>query len=539
MNFTPVVVGSGLAGWSILTRTRETQQAAFDRSPAIAGDIAAFKERISSVETSDQLLDDRRLLRVALGAFGLDADINNRAFMKKVLDSDPADDASFANRLSDKRYLSLARTFGFAGTDGPQISGKTLPGELKEKLQGINTAGELLSDPVLLRFTLKNFGLEDDSKNTYFLRSVLESDPADPSSFVNRLSDPKYLKLTEALDFKGRNAPETGLSGFFKEFEAAAGTLKTPDDLLKNDRLLKATLDVFGLEPRDKAFLSDVLTSDWTNEASFVNQLPDKRYKALSSAFNFGGPAIPEPSETRAETFVAAVSRKLKTIIEPGQIVYDQTMRNATEAFFGLDEAFSSYGADIISRRAVFDRILNADPTDPKSFVGLNPDKRYYAVSQAFGFNMPDKTERAYPDGFADELTRRYADRQFEIGVGESDQSMRIALSLEREITRIAESGSSDAAQWYTVMSNPPLRQAFETVFNFPPSFGALDVDQQLSRFKERSESTFGTSKVADFADPEKLDALTRRFLMFSEIGTRQGISTPGSAALAILSGGF
>ncbi|SFH15310.1 Protein of unknown function [Palleronia marisminoris] len=536
MSFAPIVVGSGLAGWSILTRTRETQQAAFDRSPVIAGDVAAFKEKISSIETSDQLLDDRRLLRVALGAFGLDSDINNRAFIKKVLDSDPADERSFANRLSDKRYLSLAQTFGFTGTEGPQVSGSAVSGDLKERLKDVATPDDLLSDPVLLRLTLKTFGLESDEKNTYFLRSVLESDPADPTSFANRLSDPKYLKMTTALDFANRGAVEVGLSGFVAEFEAAAGTLGTVDDLLKNERLLNATLDVFGLDRSNDIFLRDVLTSDLTDETSFVNQLPDKRYKALSGAFNFGGPAV--TGETRAETFVAAVADKLKTITEPRQVISDLAVRDATEDFFGLDEAFAPYGVDILGRRALLDRILTSDPTDPKSFVGLSPDKRYYAASRAFGFNIPERTERAYPDGFADQITRRYADRQFEIGVGNSDQSMRIALSLERELTSIAESGSSAAAQWYTVMSSPPLRQAFETVFNFPSSFAALDVDQQLSRFMERSEATFGTSKVSDFVNSDKLDELTRRFLMFSAIGTAQSGFTPASAALSILSRG-
>ncbi|WP_375260957.1 DUF1217 domain-containing protein [Palleronia sp.] len=534
MSFTPLVIGSGLAGWSLLTRTRETQQAAFDRSPGIGTDLAAFKTKIASIETSDQLLNDRQLLRVALGAFGLDEDIDNRAFIKKVLESDPADDESFAHRLSDKRYLSLAKTFGFAGADGPQLSGTSIPGELKERLKDVATPDDLMADPLLLNSTLSTFGLKEDAKNTYFLRRVLESDPADPASFVNRLSEPKYLKMVEALDFANRDRPDAGLSGFFTELKAA-GTLSSADDLLSNDRLMTATLDVFGLEPADDSFMLKVLTSDWTDETSFVNQLSDKRYKALSSAFNFGGPAT---TETRAQAFLAAVSDQLPTLTKSYQVVYDGETRRATAAFFGLDDALSVYGTDIAKQREVFDRMLNADPTDPRSLVGFNPDKRYYAASRAFGFNMPDQTERTYPEGFAEEITRRYADRQFEIGVGETDQNMRIALSLGRELERVAENDPSESAQWYSVMSNPPLRQAFETVFNLPDSFGALDVDQQLVRFKERSQAIFGTSSIADFTNPERLDDLTRKFLMFSELRSVQPASTPGSAVLALLSGG-
>ena len=535
MSFTPIVIGSGLAGWTILNRSRETQQAAFDKSPQIAGDVKTFKERISKIDTADQLLDDRRLLRVALGAFGLDADIDNRAFIKKVLESDPADDSSFANRLSDKRYLSLSKTFGFAGSEGPQVAGSSLTAELKDRLSSVKTPDDLLSNRALLTFTLKSFGLESGANNSFFLKTVLGSDPSDPDAIVNRLSNKNYLKMVEAIDFTGRNAPEAGLSGFLTEFNAASGKLATVDDFLANDRLVSATLDVFGLESSNEAFLRDVMTSDWTDSSSFVNQLQDKRYKSMSAAFNFGGPAA---GETRAEAFAAALTGKLDSLTDPKLIVYDFKLRTPVENFFGLEEAMVGYNTDILGKRTFLERVLNSDPTDPKSLTGFNPDKRYYAVSRAFGFNMPEDSERTYPEGFADELTRRYAERQFEIGVGEVDQSMRIALSLEREIGRIAESGASASAQWYTVMSNPPLRQAFETVFNFPSSFGSLDVDQQLTRFMERSERVFGTSSVADFAAPDKLDELTRRFLTFSAIGDSQASSSSGSAVLAILSAG-
>lgn len=46
--------------------------------PKIRNDEAYFRAKIGSVKTAEQLVSDRRLLKVALGAFGLEADINNR-----------------------------------------------------------------------------------------------------------------------------------------------------------------------------------------------------------------------------------------------------------------------------------------------------------------------------------------------------------------------------------------------------------------------------------------------------------------------------
>lgn len=115
MSVQPVLVGTGLAGWIFLRRTQATQQDVFQRSPELQRDAAYFRERIAGARTAAELVSDTRLLRVALGAFGLEADVPNRAFIRKVLESDPSDSRSFANRLSDKRYLEFARAFSEAG----------------------------------------------------------------------------------------------------------------------------------------------------------------------------------------------------------------------------------------------------------------------------------------------------------------------------------------------------------------------------------------------------------------------------------------
>ena len=120
--FQPVVPLSGYAGWTFLQRSRDTQQAAFDASPRIARDTAYFEEKIAEIRTADDLVADRRLLRVALGAFGLDADAGSRFFVRKVLAEGSVDPGALANRLSDKRYLAFASAFGFGDLDPPNTA---------------------------------------------------------------------------------------------------------------------------------------------------------------------------------------------------------------------------------------------------------------------------------------------------------------------------------------------------------------------------------------------------------------------------------
>ena len=124
MSFAPALPLSGYAGWTLLKRTMPAQTAAFNASPEIKTDEAYFRARIGSVKTAEQLVADRRLLKVALGAFGLEADINNRFFIRKVLEDGTLKQDALANKLADKSYQKLSSTFGFGNFSTPstQIS---------------------------------------------------------------------------------------------------------------------------------------------------------------------------------------------------------------------------------------------------------------------------------------------------------------------------------------------------------------------------------------------------------------------------------
>ena len=113
MSFQPAIPQGGLAGWRFLQRTLDTQTASFDRRPDITRDTVYFEARIGTISSAQELVSDRRLLRVALGAFGLQDDINNRFLIRKVLEDGTLREGALANRLSDSRYREMAQTFGF------------------------------------------------------------------------------------------------------------------------------------------------------------------------------------------------------------------------------------------------------------------------------------------------------------------------------------------------------------------------------------------------------------------------------------------
>jgi hypothetical protein len=119
MSFTPVVPFGGYAGWTYLKRTMPSQQAALAAAPERQRDEAYFRQRIGSVATAAELVADRRLLKVALGAFGLEDDIGNRFFIRKVLEEGTLTEGALALRLADPRYREMSEAFGFGNFATP------------------------------------------------------------------------------------------------------------------------------------------------------------------------------------------------------------------------------------------------------------------------------------------------------------------------------------------------------------------------------------------------------------------------------------
>jgi hypothetical protein len=150
MSFSPVLPFGGYAGWTFLDGTLAKQKAALAANPATQRDETYFREKIGSVTSAEALVSDRRLLRVTLTAFGLEADIDAKAFIRKVLEEGTGKEGALANRLADKRYRELSSAFGFGdfATSRNQVSG--------------------FADKILTRFRDKSFEAAVGQQNNTF-----------------------------------------------------------------------------------------------------------------------------------------------------------------------------------------------------------------------------------------------------------------------------------------------------------------------------------------------------------------------------------
>lgn len=181
--FQPVVPLSGLSGWVMLNRTMEAQTAAFNAAPGIARDTEYFEAHIAEVGSAKELVADRRLLRVALGAFGLEDDIGNRYLIRRVLEGGISDPRSLANSLSDDRYKQLSGAFGFGNsTFGPRIGEAGFGAEITAKFRARSFEVAVGNQDESLRLAmnadreLADIGADDATENTRWFR-VLGTPP--------------------------------------------------------------------------------------------------------------------------------------------------------------------------------------------------------------------------------------------------------------------------------------------------------------------------------------------------------------------------
>ena len=156
MTFVPVIPLGGYAGYRFLEKTSEAQRAAHSSDPVVQRDLDYFREKIGSVDTAAELVDDYRLRKVALGAFGLDDDINAKFFIQKVLEEGTLNQDALANKLTDKRYAEMADAFAFdLGTPSTKIS--TFAEDIEAKYLALKFEGAVgqVNEPMRLALNAK------------------------------------------------------------------------------------------------------------------------------------------------------------------------------------------------------------------------------------------------------------------------------------------------------------------------------------------------------------------------------------------------
>ena len=216
----------------------------------------------------------------------------------------------------------------------------------------------------------------------------------------------------------------------------------------------------------------------------------------------------------------------IRDATSPEDLVNDRRLLKVALGAFGLE--------DDLDKRAYVLKALVEGTDDKDSFANRMVDKRYQELVKAFGYGNTFGARVSRSD-FSDSIISSYKERQFEVAVGDGDQSMRLAMVFVREIGELSNSDGADSSAWFKVMGNPPMRAIFESAFGLPDSFGTLDVDRQREVLKEKNAKMFGSSSLSVFNEPKNIEKLIRTFFVRKQIAESLNTAVRGSAALMLL----
>ncbi|AJE44806.1 DUF1217 domain-containing protein [Celeribacter indicus] len=255
----------------------------------------------------------------------------------------------------------------------------------------------------------------------------------------------------------------------------------------------------------------------------------------------FGGYAgwivLQRTKETQQEAFNTSQQMQREVDYFRDNIGKVQTVDQLMSDYRLLKVALGAFGLhEDINNKYFIQKVLEEGTLDDESLANKLSDKSYYKLSEAFGFGNFDTPNTVLSD-FADEIITSYQSRQFEIAIGEQNEDMRLALHLETALTEIAQKDTTENGRWYSVMGNEAVRTVFETALGLPSSLSALDLDQQLTNFREKADRYFGDPEVAQFANPQKREELIKLYLIRSELTSGTLGNSAASRALALLRG--
>lgn len=247
----------------------------------------------------------------------------------------------------------------------------------------------------------------------------------------------------------------------------------------------------------------------------FLQQTYDNQFKAFTQSAQL----------QRGSDYFRENIGKIETAEE---LVSDRRLLTVALGAFGLQ--------DDINSQFFIRKILEEGSVNDDALANRFSDPRYKEMSQAFGFG-PGEFLKVGEPVFAEAIIDRYEAIEFEVAAGEQNEAMRFALYAEREMGVLAQEDMSNDAKWFTLMGEPPLRNLFEKALNLPSAFGQIDLDQQLSVFKEKAKKEFGSSDLSIFSDPEIVQDLITKYIVRDQISQFNSNFSSNAVALTLLRG--
>jgi hypothetical protein len=559
-----------------------------EKQPTVDRETQYYLANIGKVKSIDEFVDNDRLFKYAMKAFGLGDMDYARAFMKKALKEGVSDPDSFANKLTDKRYAEFVKAFNFeklgdsattyngAQTDVPknyslQVNLGVLntnfnfaAGETTYYLSHIGdvqSIDDLMGDQRLLDYAMATFGLDAETEPPETVRQMLEGGVSDTESPANKLYDKRYAAFVTAFDFAqygedtaARAEVQSGVPKAYiagtgmalvkpsadaiksetDYFLANIGKVKNVTDLLRDKRLLTYAMGTYGLDASTETpkTIRKMLEGGVSDPLSPANQLADKRYANFVAAFDFAqysDQATAQDSVLKDTTRLYTAKSQLG-LIKPT----DDYVQAETDYYLAHVGDVKSID-DLFADKRLYSYALSSLGLDP-----AREDPKFIRSVLEGGIRDADslankQTNKAYAglvaafnfEAYGEDATTYHASQQPVV-----DKYMRQTLEEDagqsNEGVRLAlyfERKAPTLTNWYEVLADKALSQFVRTAFGFPESFASADIDKQVQLFESKMD-------ITDFADREKLAKFITRFTSLYEIQNPTSTATTSVSVL-------
>lgn len=420
---------------------------------------AYIDSQMANVQTVDDITNNDRLFSLVKTALGLSSTMLASQF-KNIVTSDTTTNNNYAYQQGGATWTAVAKMFNF-DTNGNVVAGQTamtsdnlstlearymtrysadddandtaIYSYYQSHISSVSKVDDIVNNSALYSFALHSVGLSARDESQIKIKRVLESDINDPKSYVNQLSDKRYLALAKEFNFgKDGKISEPRLAQSQAEisqmeqnyvkmqtrygnkdakkaavddttyYTKAIQGVETVSDLLSDKRLVKVMLGSYGFDPSKVTgdFLKKVFSSDLSDPKSFANTQADQRWAQMAASYNFdrsgkiSTTAVPGAMDKRAQ--IATVDnyyqqtlevqagdenagvrlalyfqRQAPTITSEYDILADTALLQFFKTSYQLNDSFSSLPLD--TQAAKVKQFMNlkdlSDPTKVKAMV--------------------------------------------------------------------------------------------------------------------------------------------------------------------------
>lgn len=469
MTYTPYISSSGIAGWNFLQTTYDRQYEAFTQTGTLASDAEYFMENIGDVQTSEDLLGDRRLLEVAVTAFGLDEEIDYYALLQRVLNEGTSASDALANTMDDERYVNFSEAFGFG-------SGQTLKTADNSAMQSIVDSYQTAEFETAV-------GFQDETMQTALFAQrafgdILGEDVDESSGNRDIVSDAVSDFLEKIADLDDDSDSET------------QSVEERWADILDRDVLVTFFDTTFETG-------QDVLVMSNDEKIEYYMNAAEAEYGSADPTTFFS-------TNTKDSVLSAYNIRAITSGVDDDERAEVLELSGLLLGAMVADEAeLNDVWADLLENtqiREFFEVTFNLSDTETLS---ESTALELFRTKGESIFGSEDPRDFMSEDTIEDTLLY-YSEAAAEQGISSADISLTTSVVesladflIEEAVDDVGNTYEVDA-KWYAIMGETQLPGFFQTTYDLDDDFDSLPRAEQLATYKEKTLEYYGTE------DPEE-----------------------------------